>query len=249
MALAASFVLLLSTACNPSSPSVSGTGSSDAARPNQTELYRTTQDKEGGMNQYSDTDPRRSTGSLDSKTKARVDQAKVNLKKAESPEEIVDEFKSGRSLDERTKNVLEPVGDAIQDLKQDVTAGTERGIKNLKSNTENAKQGIKSTADQAQDNAAQLGKDASRNVKNTTTQLRSNVDSAVDSAKDLGDRADNVFDRTSTQTTGKSLGTLQSTRQATPDLDNQDLLKRAKDNFDAATRNLGEFAEDSANGR
>ena len=173
--LAASFLLLIGTACSASSPAasgpgstgtgVTGTGSTDAARSNQTELYRTTQAKEGGMNQYSDTDPRQTDKTLGAETKARVDQAKGNLNKTQSPGDVVDKFQEGRPLGERTKNVVEPAANALDDLKQDVTEGTQRGIKNLQRNTAGAKQNLKETLDQAQDNAADLGRGTSRSAQ------------------------------------------------------------------------------------
>ncbi len=245
VALTASFILLIGTACSPSSPSASGTGSYDKTRSNQTELYRTTQPKEGGMNQYSDTDPRKTDKSLSAEAKARVDQAKSNLNKTQGLDDVVDEFKAGTPLSERTKNVLEPVGNAIEDLRQDVTEGTQRGIKNLQGNTANAKQNVKATVDEAQDNAAQFGQDSLKNAQNAAERVKS---SASSTSQQLGDRADSLINGGTAQPkTGSSVTAIRSEAQKTPRLDTADLVERAKDNFETATQNVGEFAKEAAN--
>jgi hypothetical protein len=55
----AGIVLLITTACTPSSPSASGSGSYYEKTGQNTELYDTIQPRQGGMNNYDDTDPRR----------------------------------------------------------------------------------------------------------------------------------------------------------------------------------------------
>lgn len=56
----AAVVVLVTTACNanPPAPNVSGTGSYYNKKGQNTEIYDTTQPRKGGMNQYSDVDPR-----------------------------------------------------------------------------------------------------------------------------------------------------------------------------------------------
>lgn len=243
--LVAGCMMLLGTACSSTPPTASGPGA--------TELYRTTQTKEGGMNQYSDTDPRQTDKRLGAETKARVDQAKGNLNKTQSPGDVVDEFKAGRPLGERTKNLVEPAANAIDNLKQDVTAGTERGIKNLQRNTADAKQDLKETLDQAQDNAADLGRDTSRSAQKAAAQVKSQVKSTAENARqDLGDKASNLIEGASRPVTASrdsqtALNALQSETQATPKLETPDLLERVKDSFDTAAQNVGEFAKDAAN--
>lgn len=58
LALAA-IVVLVTTACSPNSPSVTGSGSYYDKKGQNTELYDPIQPRKGGMNQYEDTDPRR----------------------------------------------------------------------------------------------------------------------------------------------------------------------------------------------
>lgn len=234
VAVVASFVLLLGTGCNPASPSVSGTGSYQEGRPTQTELYKPNQAKQGGMNTYSDTDARQDTKGLAAEAKARVDQAKANLKKSNTPGDLADEVRDARPLREGPKDVAKRTSNTVEDVTQDFKAGTERGIKNLKENTKQAKRGIEDTLDDARQNAADLGKDTARGAQATANELKKNVDNA---ARDLGNKV------SGTGATG-DLAAVRSGKQSVPDLDADDLAERAKDVFGAASRNVGDFAKE-----
>ena len=65
-----------------------------------TERYDAIQSKVGGMNQYNDTDPRRNTAQAEAKAQKLSDVAERRNRAADGP--------------------LEPVRDAIQDLKEDL---------------------------------------------------------------------------------------------------------------------------------
>ncbi len=238
IAVVASFVLLLGTGCNPSSPSVSGTGSYKEGRPTQTELYKPNQPKQGGMNTYSDTDTRQNTKGLASEAKARVDQAKANLKKSNTPDALAEEVRDAKPLRKGPKDVTERATNTVEDVTQDFKDGTERGIKNLKANAKQAKRGVEETLDDAKQNAAELGEDTARSAQKTASQLKNNVDSA---ARDLGDK---VGDKVSGTRGNGSLSAVRSSKQGTPDLDADDLAERAKDVFGTASRNVGEFANE-----
>lgn len=189
----ASFVLLLSTACGtpttkisgvdssrggPPGPSLTGTGSYQKGRQPETELYRPIQPNEGGMNSYSDTDPRRNTKGLSSEVKTRVNEADRNIKKVNTPGEFADDYRSGTPLGERVRNITDSVGDAAKDVSDDVAAGTQRGMRNLKANTQNAVEGTQNTVDNARGNAAAATKDATRTAKRTADELGNNFDNA-----------------------------------------------------------------------
>lgn len=183
VSVVASVFLIFSTACssanaNPPAPSLSGSGSLQKGRENPTELYEPIEPKEGGMNQYSDTDPRRDTRGLGADIKARVDEAERNIQKVDDPEEFAEDFRKGTPLGERVRNITDSVGDAAKNLGEDVTEGTQRGIRNLKANTSNAGDELRNTVDDARENAADLGKDTARSAKRTANELGNNVDNA-----------------------------------------------------------------------
>lgn len=239
VALAASFVLLLGTACSPSSPSVSGTGSYEQGRANPTELYRPIQPNEGGMNNYSDTDPRRDTKGLGTKAKARIDEAEYNIDKVQNPREFAEDYRKGTPLGQRVRNITDSVGETAKDTTEDFAKGTERGISNLKRNVQQAKQGTEDTLDDARQNAQQLGRDTSRSAQGTVNRVKSNADDARRELKDnlnsALDRDDQLANRSSNNT-----GFFQSKRQETPELNAKDLTERAKDTFGTASRDVVE---------
>lgn len=241
VAIAASFILMLGTACSPSSPSVSGTGSYQQGRQPQTELYRPIQPEEGGMNRYSDTDPRYNTKGLKSEIKARVDQADRNIQKVNDPEEFAKDYRKGTPLGERVRNITEDVSGAAKETSEDFAEGTQRGIRNLKQNVNKAAQGAQDTIDEARNNAADLGKDTSRTAQRTADQLKGNFDNA---RQDVQQNANRFKQEASykSQRAGDQLSSSVDTsaqgKQATPRLDAGDLIERAKDAFSTATQNV-----------
>lgn len=238
VAVVASFVLLLGTACSPSSPSVSGTGSYEQGRANPTELYRPIQPDEGGMNRFSDTDPRQNTKGLGSKAKSRIDEAERNIDKVQNPREFAEDYREGTPLGERVRNITDDVGSAAKDTAKDFAKGTERGVSNLKRNTEQAKRGVEGTVDDARQNAEDLGKDTSRSAQRTFDRVKSNAD---DARRDVSDNLSSATNRNDkVARSNSSSKSIQSDRQATPDLNAKDLAERAKDTFSTATRNVPE---------
>lgn len=184
--LAASFMLLVSTACsnitppvssNPSNPAdsklptpvSSGEGSyhakSNANQP--TELYDPIQKREGGMNMYSDTDPRYQRDKLGAQIERRVDKAEQNLDRSiDDVDDYVDNYTSGAPLGKRIRNITDSVGESAENLTEQVKEGTERGAQDLKVNAKraerNAGEALQGVAEDAQDNARDLNRKAGR---------------------------------------------------------------------------------------
>lgn len=186
--LAASLMMLVSTACsnatppvssnsspasrvsaNPPTPVESGEGSyhakSNANQP--TELYDPIQKREGGMNTYSDTDPRYQRNKLGAQIERRVDKAEQNLNRSiNDVEDYTDNYTSGAPLGERIRNITDSVSESAENLTQQVKEGTDRGLQNLKGNTnraqQNASEAVQGVAEDAKDNARELNRRAER---------------------------------------------------------------------------------------
>lgn len=176
-------ILLLGTACNPSSPNVSGTGSYQEGRKPQTELYRTIQPDEGGMNRYSDTDPRSNTSGVSNKAKQMIKNSERNLSKVQNSEELADEIKTARPFKEGGKDVTERISDTVEGLKQDISEGTQRGMKNLQRNSSQAAQGVQETLDDARQNTSEAVRDTARGTKQTVNQAKGSLDNARQDVK------------------------------------------------------------------
>jgi ABC-type transporter Mla subunit MlaD len=183
LAVVAGFMLLLNTACSPKAPEVSGTGSYEKPRTQPTEIYDTIQPKEGGMNVYSDTDPRRETDRLSAEVKARVKEAERNIDKVQTPGEFSEEYREGTPFGERVRNITDSVSETAKDVTEDVTEGTQRGVRNLKANLDKAGQGVQETFDEARQNAEDLSKDAARSAQQTTKELKGNAQRAANQVR------------------------------------------------------------------
>ncbi|MBF2014396.1 MAG: hypothetical protein IGS23_04100 [Rivularia sp. T60_A2020_040] len=134
----------------------------DAKSPDST--YR------GGMNQYSDVDPRSKGAEAAAKLKAKGlrDNAEVNLRN-----------KKGENLEDFGKNVKEGTGYAIdkaQDSAEDFAEGTKRGIENIKENTSDA-------FGKLTNNAQEAAKDAKFSTQRAAEDAKINAQRAATDAK------------------------------------------------------------------
>lgn len=95
---------------------------------------------EGGMNQYSEVDPRKNTTRTDAKAKALVDRSEANIrtKGVDSAEDYAENYREGTSLGERVRRIGEDVGTSTKELTEGVTKGTQKGVQNVKANTQDA---------------------------------------------------------------------------------------------------------------
>lgn len=180
-------ILLFVTGCTSAeakttvpAPEVSGKGGTYNQRVGQqTELYDPIQERQGGMNEYSDVDPRANTRNVNSKARELVDNAEENIQKVNSPKEFVEEYRSGTPLGERVKNVFGGVTDATQNTAEDAAKGTQRGSENLQMNareagdelTEEARHGARENANSVRDRADRTVKGVQRGVTDAADSL------------------------------------------------------------------------------
>lgn len=108
----------------------------------------------GGMNGYSDVDPRASTSGANSKANDIVRKAEGNIQKgADSFDKYGENYRKGTPLNERVENLAEDVGESTKNTAKGVAKGTQRGVENLKANTQNAAESAPKVVDQAKENA------------------------------------------------------------------------------------------------
>jgi hypothetical protein len=123
---------------------------------------------EGGMNNYSDVDPR-SKATID-KTNAKaeylVENAKRNL--AREKESLSDVAERGAR---NFKNTGDNVKSTFESEKESFSDGAERGVRNVKENAKNAADNVKSTF-----------KDVSSNVNDTVKESLSNAGDTIKDA-------------------------------------------------------------------
>lgn len=159
----ASVLLLTTTACNPSSSNVSGSGSYQerAGQPTGIREYTDRADNKSrpDMNSYSDNDAR-DTASARAKAKALSDRAERNVQKVQDPGDLVEEIREGTPIQERVRNLTNNLGEATEQFKEDFATGTRENTRNLKTNTDKAGRNVQRTADDVQQNAQRAAEDA-----------------------------------------------------------------------------------------
>jgi AAA ATPase containing von Willebrand factor type A (vWA) domain len=142
-----------------------------------------TNEYKGGMNDYSDVDPRFNEKGAEAKAKGLVDNAQrnINEKSIDSPEQYVENYRSGTPLDERVKRLGEDVGESAKDIGKEAAKGSKENAQNAKEASQSAAQSTKQAANETADTAKSKVKD---DVKNTQRA----VDKATGNAENIGDK-------------------------------------------------------------
>jgi hypothetical protein len=182
-------LLVLTTACKPPSPQVTGMGAYNENRGQQTELYDPIQEKKGGMNQYSDTDPRLKARGVEAEARKLTERARQNLQnRADNPQEFVENYRQGAPLGERVKNITENVGESAKETLEDVSKGTQRGMRSVRENTQDTAKETTKAAERAADRASRFTQDRARDASKATQRA---IESTADKAERAVDRATN----------------------------------------------------------
>ncbi|MDP5338402.1 MAG: hypothetical protein NWQ28_07470 [Nodularia sp. (in: cyanobacteria)] len=172
--LAATF-LLMTQACNPG---IAQQPPQPNAQPPNVERYDPTKSyelnaPEGGMNNFSDVDPRAKASERAANARAeelaKNARRNVEQKGIDSSEQYIRNYQEGTPLDERVKRLGEDVGSSAEELGEGFTKGTQRGVENLQKNTGRA--------------AENLSKSVKRGAEDTTTNLQRQAEDTADAVK------------------------------------------------------------------
>lgn len=156
-----------------------------------------TNEYKGGMNDYSDVDPRRNTTEANTKAKALVDNAKKNIneKSVDSLEQYGENYRTGTPLGERVKRIGEDIGDSVENVKEDVSRGTKKNLRQTQNLADDAKEQVIQTKESAKD-AAKGVKRAASDVSNTSEyKINQGVKGAQRALEDTADATDNLGDK------------------------------------------------------
>ncbi|MCL1473884.1 DUF6658 family protein [Argonema antarcticum] len=161
----AGIILFVSTACG--SPSVQAKGLNNPRLEVPKEAV--TNNYEGGMNDYSDVDPRLDTSAANKKADRLIESAEHNLTaRTGNPAEAIKRAVNDApdSAKEAGRNVNQAAGnfaDKAADSAKDFAAGTRRGVENIKENTQDAAKDVAKSAEKAKHRAGE----AADNTKET----------------------------------------------------------------------------------
>jgi hypothetical protein len=156
----------------------------------------------GGMNDYSDVDPRKDTSGAQAKAKALVDNAE---------RQVIDESddvgtntkrilgKKGENARDFGENVKEDAADLANKAgssARDFIEGTKQGTENIKENTQNAGEGTKRSAEKVKENTKEAGRNFSEGTKRAADKLSDNSNAGRDLAEGTQRAAKNVAENT-----------------------------------------------------
>jgi hypothetical protein len=164
----AAFLVLFSTACSsrsvatesltPSSPTSSNTSndsyqgkiSSGQNTRAQEGFYNANQRFQGGMNNFAD-DPAYDRDSTKLDAERRVEQAKQNIQRdrVSTPQELIDNVRNHSPLGEKARETQQSLKNSVEENRDFVAKETQKGMRNLKSNTERLKQAVPEVLDEA----------------------------------------------------------------------------------------------------
>ncbi|MHC5933105.1 hypothetical protein [Nostoc sp.] len=169
----AGIFLFMTQACG--APGVATQPPQPGAQAPNIERYDTTKDSPlnspaGGINNFSDVDPRaKDEKAANDKAEALVKNAQKNIeqKGIDSREQYGRNFQQGTPLGERVKNLGEDIGSSADEIRKGLVKGAERGIENIKGNTQNAAEDTQNAAKDVTKNVQRGAEDAGKNVQRT----------------------------------------------------------------------------------
>jgi ElaB/YqjD/DUF883 family membrane-anchored ribosome-binding protein len=192
----AGILLLVSTACGGNK--VLAKTADDARQ--EVPSGAVTSPYQGGMNDYSDVDPRTDTSEAQAKAKALVDNAQRNIdeKSVDSAQQYVENYRSGTPLGERVRRIGENVGEAAEDVGEKAAKGSRENAQKVGETAEDvsqsAKQSAKETADAAQSKVKSDIENTKRAAENTADAAKSKVSRDIDRAQGAVENAADAID-------------------------------------------------------
>lgn len=157
----------------------------------------------GGMNDYSDVDPRKNTTEANTKAKALVDNAtrNINEKSVDSLDQFGKNYRSGTPLGERVKRIGDDVSDSVDNMKENVSKGTQENLRQTQGLADEAKDKVIQTKENSKDalkDTAKSVKRAADNVSETSDNLgykiKRGAQDAADAVKSTVNKATDAID-------------------------------------------------------
>lgn len=191
--LLAGFFVFASTACSASSQAATpgysnnAKGSYSASSPYDKdngptrELYKPTQERVGGMNQFND-DLKYESGQTQKKAEKLINRVENNIDKnqAHNPKEVFQNAREKNVPGERVRDSANSIQESTERLANDLSEGTRKGTRNLQEN-----------AERAAENAPRIARDARRNAQGAAEDVGEGAFGLGEGLKNAASRAVN----------------------------------------------------------
>jgi gas vesicle protein len=126
------------------------TNSNNPAPGKVTELYKPIAPAKGGMNNYSDVDPRMDESAAKAKADRLIDKTDKLQRDVTNPFKQLGKQLDEKGLTERVEDSSKQITRSAKETADDVAKGTKRGYGNLKENTKTFKEDVKSSLENTQ---------------------------------------------------------------------------------------------------
>ncbi len=168
LSLLAVVLLFTNTACNNTGEMKAKVDPTRVENPQPgkiTELYKPIAPAEGGMNNYSDVDPRQNTAEAKAKADRLINKTE-DLKKGDTnPFKQLGKQLDDKGIRDRAGETADQLNRSAKETAEDVAKGTKRGYQNLKENTKSFADDVKSAADDIGDEAKAKANDLKNNIR------------------------------------------------------------------------------------
>jgi hypothetical protein len=165
-------LLVTTTACNGTNSSPNSTAKVDPLTNSNnpppgkvTELYKPIAPAEGGMNNYSDVDPRMDKSEAKAKADRLIDKTDKLQRDVTNPFKQLGKKLDGKGLPERIEDTSKQVTRSAQETADDVVKGTKKGYGNLKDNTNTFKEDVKSSLENTKQKAVDRADDLQDTIR------------------------------------------------------------------------------------
>ncbi|WP_373546131.1 hypothetical protein [Chamaesiphon sp.] len=130
-----------------------------------TELYKPLTPPQGGMNNYSDVDPRVDISKVEAKADRLIKKTDDLVKKDTNPFKEIGKQLDKKGLPERAEDLSKDVSRSAKETADGVAKGTERGFGNLKENTKSFTEDVKSAVGDLKEKVQQQTEDLERSTR------------------------------------------------------------------------------------
>jgi hypothetical protein len=169
LSLLAVVLLVTTTACNNAGEmkaKVDPTRTDNTQQAGKlTELYKPIAPAEGGMNNYSDVDPRQNTAEAKAKADRLINKTDDLQKGDTNPFKQLGKRLDDKGIGERAGETAEKLNRSAKGTTEDVVEGTKKGYQNLKENTKSFGDDVKSAADDFGDKAKSKANDLKNDIR------------------------------------------------------------------------------------
>lgn len=178
-AFAAGILLFISTACNSGSTMANPVNPVKTADQIREEVPSgaVTSKYKGGMNDYSEIDPRFNESEAQTKAKALVDKTERN---------VIDQTDD---LGTNTKRILDKKGENAADFGKNLKGSTEETKDKTHESVRDFVKGTKRGTENLKDNTADVAKDAAKGTQQATSDAKENIKNSVSGQIDKADNA------------------------------------------------------------